>query len=347
MGRPNKIWWRKDRSQWFATIGGKKVPLGSDRDAAQREFHRLKSQSEPAAPGSQTTLDLVDRYLEQVRTKIKPVTWEKYWSALQDWVEVYGRIRASDLRPFYLTRWLDMHGQWNPSTRSLQGSIVKLWSSWCVAEGYLDADRLRTSRLPGIATRKPAPPGAIETLFTVELEPEFRDFLVVLYETGCRPGELMGLTAAQIDLRAAVANVVGKRGQRMVGLSQKAVGVLARLTKIRPDGPVFLAPNGREWTQPTLKYRFDKACALARVDPIIPYACRHDLWRRWSLAGIDSVLIARQLGHKSLKMLTARYAHPDAVQLSAAAEAASTHAARPCGEKTRRSSPSKRKPSRR
>jgi hypothetical protein len=44
MGRPNKIWFRKDIGRWMVTLGGVKTRLVEGREnkkAAQDKFHEL------------------------------------------------------------------------------------------------------------------------------------------------------------------------------------------------------------------------------------------------------------------------------------------------------------------
>ena len=43
MGRQNKPWYRKDRIAWYATINGKMVKLGKDKEEAEQRFHELNA----------------------------------------------------------------------------------------------------------------------------------------------------------------------------------------------------------------------------------------------------------------------------------------------------------------
>lgn len=342
MGRPGKIWWRAERNEWFATINSKKTPLGPDHKAAEREFHRLKAEQTHAEVDTLAVWVLVERYLDWASTRVKPISHKTYAATLQTWIDTWGNLLATELRPYHVTRWLAQNERrevwfkdkkdtrrkkwvgWGRSTQSLHTLIVKIWSAWCQREGYLDVDRLRTVKSGGIARRSPAPSAWITRLFDVVENEPVNDFLLVLWETGCRPGEIRTLEASRCDWRASTAHVIGKRGQRMIGLASRARDVLRRNATKYPSGPVLRNEQGEPWSVHQLKRRLDRLCVKAGVGHITPYHFRHDLWSRWTKAGIDSVLIARQLGHVNLTQLVSRYAHPDAAQLASAAEAAST-----------------------
>jgi integrase len=58
------------------------------------------------------------------------------------------------------------------------------------------------------------------------------------------------------------------------------------------------------------------------LDEHLPYQFRHDFWGRAVKAGVDSVVIAKQMGHTDLDMLVKHYAHVDTSQTKTAVELA-------------------------
>ncbi len=54
IGRPAKIWWREKRGQWFATINGRQISLGPDREKAEQEFYLYRPE---LAPKQNLTVD--------------------------------------------------------------------------------------------------------------------------------------------------------------------------------------------------------------------------------------------------------------------------------------------------
>ncbi len=329
MGRRGNIWTRSDRPGWFAWVDGKQMLLGHDRKEAERNYHAIKAAGRPLASSETRVAALVDKYLDWAAGRVRATTWRGYRIVLETWVDRYGHLMAVDVRPWHVTAWLEAHPSWrSPSTHRFNGAIVKIWSSWCRAQGYIDVDRLRGYRLPGIRLRDPAPTGDLERLIAAVTEPCFRDLLVVLYDTGARPGEIMSLDASRIDWRSSTAEVIGKRGKRVIGLTARALAALRRATNAQRtrNGVVLVAPSGEPWTRHAIRRRLDLAEKSANISRVTPYSFRHDYWARAHAAGVSDVLIAKQLGHVNLKMLISRYAHPDKSQLSFGAQQVAEYA---------------------
>jgi integrase len=321
MPRKAAIWARKGRRGFYATISGKQAFLGLDRKEAEREFHRLKASGKPVERSRLSVAVLVDLYLDHAKTEVKASTWANYRGYLQWWVDFAGTRVASGLRPLDVTAWFRTKPGWNPSTRKLATEIVRRWARWCNRQGYLDTDVLSGTRAPRGLPRAAAQATDIERFLAAITCPLLRDITTVLLDTGARPGEITSLTADQIDWEASTALVMGKTGPRAISLTSRSANRLAILAKLYPTGPLFRNRAGRIWTKSYLNDRFRRVCAKAGVK-VIPYAFRHAFWYRAVKAGVDSVVVARQLGHKDLKMLVERYAHVDASQTKEAVERA-------------------------
>lgn len=327
MGRRGAIWQRSDRPGWYATIGGKQIRLGLDEAEARREFHRLMAIDAPLTKRVSTEV-LIDRYLGERKAELATETYSSKLQSLQSFVDHFGKVKAGDLRPHHITTWLTDHPEWGQGTRYLRTSIVKTWSRWAKAEGYIDADHLRDKSLPGPPTRAPAKVGDLERLIK-KAYPELRDFLIVLGDTACRPGEVRSLEAARIDFKASTAVVHGKAGPRVVGLTMRALGALKRLSMTWPVGPVMRNEFGRPWSKSTLRKRINAACEAAGVIYYVPYHARHDAARRLVRAGVSDLLIQEQYGHIDLTMLKKHYFHPETEQLAEAVESAVSRETKP------------------
>ena len=345
MPRRAQPWQRSDRPGWRVWLNGKQVFLGHDKAEAFRAWHRLLSLEAPAQPNKLTVELLVDRYLIEIKPRLAKDTFKNKRLALQRWIDHYGSMRAEELRPFHVTAWLNSQATWNQSSKHSFAAVVKTWSAWCVQEGYLEVDRLRSVRVPGGSPRKAAASGDLERLIAATDDPTFRDFLVILGDTGCRPGEIRSLEASGIDFKTSTAIVRGKRGSRVVGLTRRSVAILRPKVKEWPNGPVLRNDQGGPWTVTTLKRRFDKAAALAGVSHFVPYHARHDLPRRMVKAGINELLIRDQMGHVNLRMLSDVYFHSEASMLADAVELAASPPAKPA--RVRRASRRGKRPPRR
>ena len=92
---------------------------------------------------------------------------------------------------------------------------------------------------------------------------EFRDLLVVCWETGCRPQEILAVEASHVDLDGErwvfpPEEAKGKKAHRVVYLTERALEMTRRLAARHPEGPLFRNTDGRPWHPYALNYRFGR-----------------------------------------------------------------------------------------
>lgn len=326
MPRRAAIWTRKGREGYYATIAGRQVNLGLDRTAAEREFHRLKAQVVQVKTVDLLVGDLVSRYLDWARDTVKQRTWDNYAFYLASWQRHVGALKAADLKPHHVTSWLKGHA-WNSSTGHLAVSCVRIWSSWSEAQGFLEVDPLKRAKRPRMLRRRALEPGVLGRAVQAIISQEFADFVAVMLDTGCRPGEIRTLSADRIDFQASTATVHGKVGPRVVSLTTRALEVLRRLAEVNPTGPVLRNTLGDPWTPKAIEGQMQRCSAkIGLVDGktrATAYHARHDLWDRMIRTGADSLIVAKQLGHSNLSQLKATYAHVSSEMTREAVEKAS------------------------
>jgi integrase len=323
MARAAKLWRRKGRGGWWATIGGKQVCLGDDHAEATRELHRLKAAVKPPPPSKVVVAQLVDQYLEWVEPRVRPKTYRAYSTYLQSWVLSAGRVVADAIRESHVHGWLDAHANWGQSSRHIALGILRAWASWCETHGYRIRSEIAKVKKPPMARRRPPNPGALDATLAAILTPEFRDFATVLLDIGCRPGELRTLEASGIDWEASTAWVSGKTGRRLVGLTTRAVDILRRWAAKHPAGPVLRNSRGQPWGERAIDAQFRRRSRAAGKGACVAYHLRHAFWGRAVRAGVDSLLIAKQLGHANTAMLSKHYADVQPEMIRDAAERAS------------------------
>lgn len=332
MSRRSKIWPRKGRPGYWTTIGGKQRCLGSSREAAKKELARLQAASKPIRPGEFTVAQLVAIFLADQqrrvdRKEMSAETLETHRSYLDRWARACRRIMPDDLRVFHLDTWVESHSNWNPSTIASAITRVKVWSRWAKRKGYIEVNHLVDAMAPVALKRDACEPEDLLKLERAIECPRFLDFFMVLYDTGCRPGELKSIAAASVDWGLSTAIVRGKSGERVVGLTARALELLRRCAVANKEGSLLKAPMGGEWSPGVINYTWDRWRAIAELpETLVPYHCRHDLYRRWSAAGVSDVTIARQLGHSRqgrphLDLLISVYSHVAAGPLAQAARA--------------------------
>ncbi len=153
-----------------------------------------------------------------------------------------------------------------------------------------------------------------------------RAILEVLFSTGLRVSELVGLNRDQINFRTREFSVLGKgRKTRLVFLDDEAAMVLSRYLKKRDDGfkPLFVRLRGPKPDDPTqdtdgeslrlgarsvqrLMKKYVKKSGIS-VDAS-PHVLRHSFATDLLRSGADIRSVQEMLGHKSIST-TQIYTH--------------------------------------
>lgn len=135
----------------------------------------------------------------------------------------------------------------------------------------------------------------------------------LLYGGGLRVSELVGLTWGRVDIRSAVARVLGKGGkERLVPLGRTAQALLHECVRGQPPVPdkqVLPGVNGRPVTAGWVQRRMKRYLALAGLPAnLTPHKLRHSFATHLLNAGADLRAVQELLGHASLST-TQVYTH--------------------------------------
>ncbi len=148
----------------------------------------------------------------------------------------------------------------------------------------------------------------------------FRDraMLEMLYSSGLRVSELVGLQLSQINLRQGVIRVVGKGDkERLVPLGDEAADWLVRyLKEARPlliddaeNEVVFPSRRGQQMTRQTFWHRIKRHGLAAGVEQLpSPHVLRHAFATHLLNHGADLRVVQLLLGHSDLST-TQIYTH--------------------------------------
>lgn len=136
-----------------------------------------------------------------------------------------------------------------------------------------------------------------------------------MQETGCRPGEVRRVTAADVDLQAGLwvlgrhktAKKTGKA--RLVYLTPPMVELCRRLIAANPEGPIFRGPRGNTpYSRNAVRIRFRRLRAkLPHLDGVTAYTYRHAYCTDALVNGVGVAQVAELMGHSSTEMITAVY----------------------------------------
>ncbi|MFD1803797.1 site-specific tyrosine recombinase XerD [Mixta tenebrionis] len=156
---------------------------------------------------------------------------------------------------------------------------------------------------------------------SVEQPVELRDkaMLELLYATGLRVSELVGLTVSDVSLRQGVVRVIGKGNkERLVPLGEEAIHWLEHYMEHgRPwllNGKVIdvLFPSSRaqQMTRQTFWHRIKHYAVLAGIDSekLSPHVLRHAFATHLLNHGADLRVVQMLLGHSDLST-TQIYTH--------------------------------------
>jgi integrase/recombinase XerD len=137
-----------------------------------------------------------------------------------------------------------------------------------------------------------------------------RTLLEVLYATGMRASECLGLRLEDVNLNAGYATCVGKgQKQRLVPLGEHAIAWVRRyLRDARPVftrkadcGRLFVNPRGRALSRQSLWHAVRRAAAAAGVRrKVSPHVLRHSFASHLLQGGADLRSVQAMLGHADI-----------------------------------------------
>lgn len=212
-----------------------------------------------------------------------------------------------------------------PRTSARRLSSLRQFYQLAVREGWLGTDPTSLIEAPNLG--RPLPKSLSERDVEALLEaPDLataegqrdRCMLELLYATGLRVSELVGLRADQISLNQGVVRVTGKGGkERLVPMGDEAVdwvrrfaiGARRELLGEQQCNAFFPTRRGDGMTRQAFWYRIKKHAAGAGIGASLsPHTLRHAFATHLLNHGADLRVVQLLLGHSSLST-TQIYTH--------------------------------------
>lgn len=265
---------------------------------------------------------------------LRPNTLLAYRRDLRTYV-TYLRTReiedANDIEPRVVNdfvSWLrdartdDGQARWSASSMARNIVAVRSFHQFCASEALLPtdpADDLQGPRAPAGIPKALSEPEVEALLGAIagdtSIATRDRTILEMLYASGMRISELVGLDRADLDLDAGLVRVFGKGAkERIVPIGRTAVGAISDyLQRARPaltgnaaaarraGDAVFLnARGGRLTRQGAWAIVRQAATRIGLADRVSPHVLRHSCATHMVDHGADIRVVQEVLGHASV-----------------------------------------------
>jgi integrase len=292
-----------------------------NKECAYRAFHKFMAQDPVLVPepAALKVCHVCDLFLVHAEKHNEPKTFAWYKKYLQAFNDLFGTLGCLEVKPIHVTRWLEAHPKWTTSGRCAVIALKRAYN-WCEEQGLIPSNPLKKVRKPPAVRRdRILTPAERQEIFDAIRDREFREFVLALQETGCRPGEVARVTAANVDLDNGVwifnqHKTKKKTGKpRVIYLTPTMIDLTRRLMLEFPNGPLFRGPArcGRKaYTGNAIRCRFRRLRKkLPHLKGVIAYTFRHSYITDALERGVSVASVAELAGHTDLRMIQDHYGH--------------------------------------
>jgi integrase/recombinase XerD len=283
---------------------------------------RLRASHAPSAPAAEQAVivDFLERiWAEQGLARLTLESYRRDLEGLARWLEPRActllRAEPQDLHDYLAER---SASHYAPRSNARLLSSLRAFYAQQLRRGAIDRDPAAALASPKLG--RPLPKALSESQVEALLNaPDIatplglrdRAMIELMYATGLRVSELVGLPAMAVNLRQGVLRVAGKGGkERLLPMGEEAQHWLERyLAESRPPlahgksrMALFLGRRGEALSRQQF-WNLVKALALrAGIDPgkVSPHGLRHSFATHLLNHGADLRVLQMLLGHSSL-----------------------------------------------
>ena len=212
-----------------------------------------------------------------------------------------------------------LHRKNKKSSIARKVSALRSFYKFLIREGLATSNPAKSVSTPKVEKTLPTTLTVDEAFRLVEPQAgkqglRDRAILELLYSSGIRVGELVGLNLDRLDMDLGIVKVMGKgRKERLVPVGSKAVEALRAYLEEREESsgeaPLFVNPRGGRLTARSVGRvvkKYSKHSGIFRR--VSPHTLRHSFATHLLDAGAEIREIQEMLGHVSLST-TQRYIH--------------------------------------
>ena len=270
---------------------------------------------------------------------LSPTTIEGYRDDVKNRLKPYiGGIRVPDLSPRHIRQWFGQMQEKGLSAKSIQ-NVYRLLH--CAYEYAIENDIVDKNPC------KPKPPTVKKKSMEAYTEEEIKDILakakdtnaylmlIILFNTGLRRGELLGLRWSDIDLdkktmfiQNNLVSADGKvyekdpkseSGKREIPLSDALVQVLKEARdkdieafgeKYASAGYVIHLPNGDPYKPGSISQKWKRFAKSNGIRYLKLHGIRHTVASQMIHKNVNCKAVQAIMGHADIKVTLDTYAHP-------------------------------------
>lgn len=271
------------------------------------------------------TADAVEAFVASLRQRSVPVnTIKSYAHDLRLFMQV-APADLSAVTKASIEVFLAGSGQLSPATRRRRYSTLCAFYRWLIRHAIIEINPMeRLDPIEAVEREpRPLPPETVTKILQAIPASKLRDrtLFTLLYETGIRVGEALGLLATEVDLSTDDEKIrVFGKGQRertvMLTAAPESIRLLRRHLKQSriTSGSVFRgdpryggSPLPLEYS--VVHYAWQKYCKIAGLEATI-HQLRHSRASQLLQAGVPVTTVRKQLGHRNIQS-TLLYAEVD------------------------------------
>lgn len=310
-----RIWMKSENF-----MKNKKIVAKDRKDAERQQRERQKILEMSVAPMVRVGKNSV--FVGDLLTKhflsLNPSRKNNFRSVFNYWKEILGEIKLIDFSPLILSDLQDeinlniSEGLMKPATANkyisfLKQVFKKAYLNWfCVPKDFsvfIKNVKVNNQRNRILSAEEK------ERLFKAAENLDkgyFVDFLHILFQTGMRKMEALGLMGRDCDTenREILLESTKNGRSRKVHMTKKVQEILERRKKKNGEGYIF----DKLRVAPSVSMFMKKVCLQAEIDDFVLHDIRHDFATRARKGGMSMEALQRTLGHASYKSLS-RYLH--------------------------------------
>ncbi|MBF2759419.1 MAG: site-specific tyrosine recombinase XerD [Ectothiorhodospiraceae bacterium AqS1] len=233
--------------------------------------------------------------------------------------------RLEKARRVDILEFISEHSHWPPRTLARRLSALRRFYRYLEREGSIQGNPCERVESPRLGRSLPTTlsEAQVERLLeapdpTLPLGLRDRAMLEVLYATGLRVSELVGLSLAEVNLRQGAVRVVGKGGrERLTPLGEPAIEWIERfLAEARsliigplPSQALFPTARGKPMSRQAFWQLIRRYALKAGItDHLSPHTLRHAFATHLLNHGVDLRVVQMLLGHRDIST-TQIYTH--------------------------------------